>query len=348
MLALLLDAEIVARGPEGERTVAGLRVLPGLLRDRARPGEILTEVRFPRAPDGAALEEFARRHGDFAIVAAAAAVGRENGACTHARVVVGGVDEVPLRVEDAEEVLTGSDLGEEAIEEAAQAAARAVDPGSDVHGSAEYRRRADRGPARARIATRGGRWALTGAGSGARSAPSSTAATSPATAAFVDDLERPGLRHARLRPLAARRRRASPPSTRRRRAACPASTRCSPPRISARPRRSCPRLRPRRLRGRRDAAARARPRAPRRRARRHGRRGHAARGRGRRRARARRVRGGPAVASIEAAIEDDAPAVHDEAPGNLLLDVQFADDDVEPGTSRAPRPSSRRASAPAA
>jgi CO/xanthine dehydrogenase FAD-binding subunit len=60
--------------------------------------------------------------------------------CSEARIVIGGVDEVPVRIEPAEEVLVGSDLGEEAIEEAAQIAMREVEPATDVHGSAEYRK----------------------------------------------------------------------------------------------------------------------------------------------------------------------------------------------------------------
>ena len=141
MLTMLLDGEIVARGPDGERVIPASDFFLGFFTTALEPGEILTEVRLADPPDGAAIEEFARRHGDFAIVAAAAAVDVEDGACTRARVVVGGVDEVPLRVEAAEEVLAGSDLGAEAIEEAAQAAARAVEPGSDIHGSAEYRKK---------------------------------------------------------------------------------------------------------------------------------------------------------------------------------------------------------------
>jgi len=141
MLTMLLDGEIVARGPDGERVIPAADFFLGFFTTALEPGEILTEVRLADPPDGAAIEEFARRHGDFAIVAAAAAVDVEDGACTRARVVVGGVDEVPLRVEAAEEVLAGSDLGAEAIEEAAQAAARAVEPGSDIHGSAEYRKK---------------------------------------------------------------------------------------------------------------------------------------------------------------------------------------------------------------
>ena len=141
MLTMLLDGGIVARGPDGERVIPAADFFLGFFTTALEPGEILTEVRLADPPDGAAIEEFARRHGDFAIVAAAAAIDVEDGACTRARVVVGGVDEVPLRVEAAEEVLAGSDLGAEAIEEAAQAAARAVEPGSDIHGSAEYRKK---------------------------------------------------------------------------------------------------------------------------------------------------------------------------------------------------------------
>ena len=141
MLTLLLDGEIVARSAEGERTIAADDLFLGFFTTTLEPGEILTEVRFERPLRQAAIEEFARRHGDFAIVAVAAGVEAENGTCGRARVVIGGVDEVPLRVEAAEEVLVGSDLGEEAIEEAAQVAAREVEPASDIHGSAEYRKR---------------------------------------------------------------------------------------------------------------------------------------------------------------------------------------------------------------
>ena len=54
--------------------------------------------------------------------------------------MIGGVDEVPLRVEAAEKVLDGAAPGGEAFAEAGRAAAQAVDPSADVHGSAEYRK----------------------------------------------------------------------------------------------------------------------------------------------------------------------------------------------------------------
>jgi len=140
MLAVLLDAEILARGPDGERTITAPEFLLGFLTNALEPGELLVEVRFPRPAPRAALQEFARRRGDFAIVAAAVALDVEGETCRSARIVIGGVDDVPVRVSEAEEALAGNALEGGAFEEAGQAAARAVDPASDIHGSADYRR----------------------------------------------------------------------------------------------------------------------------------------------------------------------------------------------------------------
>jgi aerobic carbon-monoxide dehydrogenase medium subunit len=140
MLAVLLDATIVVLGPGGEREIPAGEFFLGFFTSALEPGELLVEVRFPRPRPHAALHEFARRHGDFAIVAAAGGVDTEGDRLRDARVVIGGVDEVPLRVEAAERVLDGAAPGAEAFAEAGRAAAGAVDPSSDVHGSAEYRR----------------------------------------------------------------------------------------------------------------------------------------------------------------------------------------------------------------
>ena len=140
MLAVLLDATIVVTGPEGEREIAASDFFGGFFTTSLEPGELLVEVRFPRPRPRAALQEFARRHGDFAIVAAAVALDVEGDRVSDPRVVVGGVDEVPLRVDAAERVLDGAEPGGEAFAEAGRAAADAVDPSADVHGSAEYRK----------------------------------------------------------------------------------------------------------------------------------------------------------------------------------------------------------------
>jgi carbon-monoxide dehydrogenase medium subunit len=140
MLAALLDAEIVAVGPEGERVRAASDFFHGFFMTALEPDEMIVEVRFPEPAPNAALQEFARRAGDYAIVAAAVTLDMEDGKCRSARVVLGGVADVPLRVTEAERVLEGAKVGREAFEEAGREAAKVVDPPSDVQGTAEYRR----------------------------------------------------------------------------------------------------------------------------------------------------------------------------------------------------------------
>jgi carbon-monoxide dehydrogenase medium subunit len=89
---------------------------------------------------GYALEEFARRHGDFAIVGIAAVVVREGQRCKMARLATAGAGPVPVRLRAAEEILEREGLGEAAIEAAARKATELVSPDADIHASADYRR----------------------------------------------------------------------------------------------------------------------------------------------------------------------------------------------------------------
>lgn len=140
MLAVLLDAEIVAVGPEGERVIPASDFFQGFFMTALEPDEMVVEVRFPEPAPHASIQEFARRAGDFAIVSAAVALDVRNGQCSSARVVLGGVSDIPLRILEAERVLERADASREAFEEAGQEAAKAIDPPSDVHGDADYRR----------------------------------------------------------------------------------------------------------------------------------------------------------------------------------------------------------------
>src|SRR3712207_5829316 len=101
MLAALLDAEIVAAGPEGERVIPACEFFHGFFMTALQPDEMIVEVRFSQPAPHAALQEFARRTGDFGIVAAAVAVDLRDGVCRSARVVLGGVADVPLRIPGA-------------------------------------------------------------------------------------------------------------------------------------------------------------------------------------------------------------------------------------------------------
>ncbi|MBI2494641.1 MAG: xanthine dehydrogenase family protein subunit M [Candidatus Rokubacteria bacterium] len=137
-----LAGEVVARGPKGERVIAAKDLFQTYLTTSLGADEILVEVRIPAMPAGAgyALEEFARRHGDFAIVGIAAMIVRQGPRCTMARLATAGAGPVPLRLRAAEEILERDGLGEAAIEAAARRAAELVSPDGDIHASADYRR----------------------------------------------------------------------------------------------------------------------------------------------------------------------------------------------------------------
>jgi carbon-monoxide dehydrogenase medium subunit len=122
-------------GPGGAtRRLGGADLFVGALQTDLMDTEMITEVELP-VPDSWGFSEFARRHGDFAIVSAVAARFGDR-----IRVVVGGVDSLPHLV-DADDLLTVSGpLDLDHAQQIADAAADGVDPASDLHGSADYRR----------------------------------------------------------------------------------------------------------------------------------------------------------------------------------------------------------------
>ncbi len=140
ILATLLDAEVVADGPGGGRVIPASEFFQGFFMTALEPDEMVVEVRFPEPAPHAALQEYSRRAGDYGIVVAAVSLDVEGGECRSARVVLGGVSDVPQRIPEAERVLEGANVGQEVFEEAGQEAAKVIDPPSDVQGTAEYRR----------------------------------------------------------------------------------------------------------------------------------------------------------------------------------------------------------------
>jgi CO/xanthine dehydrogenase FAD-binding subunit len=143
-LAVALDAELVASGPNGARTLSAETFFLSYFTTVLQPNEILTEVRFPAPPEDMAWSvlEVSRRHGDFALVGIVAglAVDRERNVINRARLVYFGVGATPMRVEEAEKALIGQAPGEAAFDAAAQIAGQRVDPSNDIHATAEYRR----------------------------------------------------------------------------------------------------------------------------------------------------------------------------------------------------------------
>ena len=142
MILQVLEGEVVVRGPQGERRIAASDLFLAPLTTSLAADEIITEVRFPAMPAGAchAIEEFARRKGDFAIAAISVMLVRDGERCTMARLATAGIGPVTVRLRDAEAILEERGLGDAAIVSAAEKAAELVEPMSDQHGSADYRR----------------------------------------------------------------------------------------------------------------------------------------------------------------------------------------------------------------
>jgi carbon-monoxide dehydrogenase medium subunit len=141
-VAAALDAELVIRGSAGERVVRAAEFFVGFMTTALQPGEMLVEVRMAAqaASSGWAFEEFSRRHGDFAIVGIAAMVVVEGDRCRSARLAACGAGPTAMRLRAAEEILEHGGVGDRYIDDAAARAAELVDPGADLHASAEYRR----------------------------------------------------------------------------------------------------------------------------------------------------------------------------------------------------------------
>lgn len=106
------------------------------------PNELLTEIQIPliEKNGGYAFAEISRRHGDFALVASACVLTIDKDEnITSLRLTLGGVDSIPLLVEEASEVLIGEKLSEALIEKITENLPNLLDPESDIHASADYR-----------------------------------------------------------------------------------------------------------------------------------------------------------------------------------------------------------------
>lgn len=136
---LALDAELVTVGPAGTHTIATGDFLRGPFSTALAPDELLTEVRVPRQQGGYAFVEFARTHGNFAIVAVAAVVELDGERIRRAALALTGVAPTAIRATGAEDVLTGAAPDATSINAAAEAAVAGVHPVDDLHASAATR-----------------------------------------------------------------------------------------------------------------------------------------------------------------------------------------------------------------
>jgi len=142
-LAVALDAEMDAHGPEGVRKIPAADFFLTYLTTSLTGNEILTAVRFPYLPPktGWSFLEVARRHGDFALTGAIATVSLDGrGSIERARIVLFAVDSRPRRIGAAEALLAGQVPSVALFRRAGEAASAAIEePLSDVHASAEFR-----------------------------------------------------------------------------------------------------------------------------------------------------------------------------------------------------------------
>ena len=141
---LALEARFRARSSSGERSIPAGEFFKGMLETALGPDELLLEIALPPLPprSGTAFLEVARRHGDYALVGVAGVVTLDpRGRCTVARLGLLSVGDGPVLATEAGKVLAGQTPSEELLRAAGDAAAtRDVDPPSDIHASAAYRR----------------------------------------------------------------------------------------------------------------------------------------------------------------------------------------------------------------
>jgi CO/xanthine dehydrogenase FAD-binding subunit len=144
LVAQILEARLVLRAKSGTRTLSAAEFFAGPMMTNLQPDECLEEIRWPvwrERKTGSAFTEISRRHGDFAMVAAAAQIAvDDDGQCTRVTFGVGGAAPAPVAFPVLAQSLLGLRLDKAKARAVAQEAAAALEPDSDIHASAAYRR----------------------------------------------------------------------------------------------------------------------------------------------------------------------------------------------------------------
>jgi carbon-monoxide dehydrogenase medium subunit len=140
-MAALHDGVLEAASRGGRREIRIADWVHGIMTNALEPGELLTGVALKAWPagHGYAFEEFARRHGDFAITAVSCLLTLEGSTIGRVALCVSGLGPAPVRVVEAERLLVGAAPGHESFR-AAAIAAQALDAMSDAYVTAAYRK----------------------------------------------------------------------------------------------------------------------------------------------------------------------------------------------------------------
>ena len=142
-VALALDAKFEITRDGVGRTVTAENFFIDYLTTALGPDEILKTIIFPvlQPSSGYAVQEIARRHGDFAVAGVAAVVDLDEGAkISDARIALFGVAPTSVRARRVEAALRGQKPDPNVIRDAAALLDDVLDPPSDVHASGAYRK----------------------------------------------------------------------------------------------------------------------------------------------------------------------------------------------------------------
>lgn len=140
---LILGASVVAKSARGERVIPIGEVYADYYETTLEPDEIVTELRAPAQPVGAAwtyIKYLPRTEDDYATVSVAAIGRAEGGSIADVRVALGAVAPTAIRASVVEDALAGQPATPDALREASQAVSDIVDPTDDPRGSAWYKR----------------------------------------------------------------------------------------------------------------------------------------------------------------------------------------------------------------
>ena len=144
VVSTALEAQFKIQNQKGERLVPASEFFVGLLMTSMEPEDLLVEIRIPPLParSGWSLKEVARRPHDFALMGVAAILTLDKKEhCTDARMVYLSAGDGPISAPDSANMLIGNEITAELITAAAEkAASDEIDPGSDIHATAEFRR----------------------------------------------------------------------------------------------------------------------------------------------------------------------------------------------------------------
>lgn len=140
-VALVLDAELVAEGPAGERVIPAGEFFVDYLTSALEPDEILTGIRIPKWPGWSFhYEKFNRTAQAWALVGVAAATRRTDGELDEVRVGLTNMGATPVRAMAVEAAARNIPAQRQAITEASQEASAGTEPPSDIHAQSDYRR----------------------------------------------------------------------------------------------------------------------------------------------------------------------------------------------------------------